>query len=139
MIPPDYLPDVHQRLVLYKRIAQARDLSTLQDLQVEMIDRFGLLPIEAKQLFASAELRLDARRLGIRRLEIGPFGGRVEFKPRPDINMAELIRMIQKEAHTFELPANDRLRVKGEFEQAEQRYRLALELIQRLDPTRKAA
>jgi len=139
MIPPDYLPDVHQRLVLYKRIAQARDLKALHDLQVEMIDRFGLLPQEAKQLFASAELRLDARRLGIRRLEIGPAGGRLEFSNRPDIDMGELIRMIQKESHTFELPANDRLRVKGEFEDPEQRYQLALELIQRLDPARKAA
>ena len=139
MIPPDYLPDVHQRLVLYKRMAQARDLKALHDLQVEMIDRFGLLPREAKQLFASAELRLDARRLGIRRLEVGPFGGRVDFANRPEINMGELIRMIQKESHTYELPANDRLRIKGEFEQPEQRYRFALELIQRLDPARQAA
>ncbi|MGY6554515.1 MAG: transcription-repair coupling factor [Wenzhouxiangella sp.] len=139
MIPPDYLPDVHQRLVLYKRISQAKTHKALHDLQVEMIDRFGLLPQEAKQLFASAELRLDARRLGIKRLEVGPYGGRVEFNPRPDIDMAELIRMIQKESHTFELPANDKLRVKGEFEQPEQRYALAIELIQRLDPARKAA
>ena len=139
MIPPDYLPDVHQRLVLYKRIAQTRDLKGLHDLQVEMIDRFGLLPQETKQLFASAELRLDARRLGIRRLEVGPAGGRVEFGNRPDIDMGELIRMIQKESHTFELPANDRLRIKGDFEQVEQRYQMAAELIQRLDPARKAA
>ena len=139
MIPADYLPDVHQRLVLYKRIAQARDLKALHDLQVEMIDRFGLLPLEAKQLFATAELRLSARRLGMRRLEIGPAGGRIEFVNQPNVNMAELIRMIQKESHTFELPASDRLRVKGDYETPEQRYRLALELLERLDPARKAA
>ncbi|NDY94707.1 transcription-repair coupling factor [Wenzhouxiangella limi] len=139
MIPPDYLPDVHQRLVLYKRIAQARDEQALHELQVEMIDRFGLLPIEVKHLFASAELRLDARRLGIRRLEVGPAGGRVEFINQPDIDMTELIRMIQKESHTFELPADDRLRIKGEYEAPEQRQALALEVLERLDPRRKAA
>ncbi|MEE4637779.1 MAG: transcription-repair coupling factor [Wenzhouxiangella sp.] len=139
MIPPDYLPDVHQRLVLYKRIAQARDQRALHELQVEMIDRFGLLPIEIKQLFTSAELRLHARRLGIRRLEIGPAGGRVEFVNQPDIDMAELIRMIQKESHTFELPANDRLRIKAEHDAPEERQALAMEVLQRLDPRRKAA
>ncbi len=139
MIPPDYLPDVHQRLVLYKRIAQARDERTLYDLQVEMIDRFGLLPDEVKHLFGSAELRLEARRLGIRRLEVGPAGGRVEFMHQPEIDMAELLRMIQKESHTFELPASDRLRIKGEFETPEQRRTIALEMLERLDPGRKAA
>ncbi|MFP4207505.1 MAG: transcription-repair coupling factor [Wenzhouxiangella sp.] len=139
MIPPDYLPDVHQRLVLYKRISQARNERALYDLQLEMIDRFGLLPEEVKNLFASAELRLEARRLGIRRLEVGPAGGRVEFVNQPDIDMAELIRMIQKEAHTFQLPADDRLRIKGEFEAPEQRRAMAREVLERLDPKRKAA
>jgi len=139
MIPPDYLPDVHQRLVLYKRISQADSDNKLNQLGVEMIDRFGLLPPEVKNLFQTAELRLKARGLGIRRLEVGPAGGRVEFVPKPDINIDELLKMIQKEAHTFELPANDRLRVKGEFETAEERLAMALELIERLEPRRQAA
>jgi transcription-repair coupling factor (superfamily II helicase) len=113
MIPPDYLPDVHQRLVLYKRITQSNNEKALNDLAVEMIDRFGLLPPEVKHLFTIAELRLEARALGMKRLEVGPAGGRVEFVAKPDININELLKMIQKEAHTFELPANDKLRVKG--------------------------
>ena len=121
MIPSGYLPDVHQRLVLYKRIAQARTGKELHGLQVEMIDRFGLLPEEVKNLFIAADLRLEARALGIRKLEVGPAGGRVEFLPKPDIDMAEMIRMIQKEAHTYSLPAQDRLRVQGEFERLEDR------------------
>jgi transcription-repair coupling factor (superfamily II helicase) len=139
MIPPEYLPDVHQRLVLYKRISQAQTEKALHDLQVEMIDRFGLLPDEVKNLFTSAELRLEARQLGIRRLEVGPAGGRVEFVNQPDIDMNELLRMIQKESHTFELPANDRLRIKGQFETPEIRRQIALEVLERLDPQRKAA
>ncbi len=139
MIPPDYLPDVHQRLVLYKRITQAETDQDLHKLQVEMIDRFGLLPPEVKQLFTTAELRLKARKLGMRRLEVGPAGGRVEFVTKPDINIEELLKMIQKEAHTFELPANDKLRVKGEFETPEERLDMATELLERLTPKKRAA
>ena len=139
MIPPDYLPDVHQRLVLYKRITQAKDEKALNDLAVEMIDRFGLLPPEVKHLFTVAELRLEARALGMKRLEVGPAGGRVEFVAKPDININELLKMIQKEAHTFELPSNDKLRVKGEYETIEDRLGLARELLDRLAPAKKAA
>ncbi|RFF32259.1 transcription-repair coupling factor [Wenzhouxiangella sediminis] len=139
MIPEGYLPDVHQRLVLYKRISQADTDRKLNDLQVEMIDRFGLLPQEVKNLFATAELRLRAKKLGMKRLEVGPAGGRVEFQAKPDINMGELLKMIQKESHTFELPANDRLRIKGEFEEIEDRFHLAEELLERLAPEERQA
>jgi len=137
MIPDEYLPDVHQRLVLYKRIAQATEQRTLEDLQVEMIDRFGLLPDPVRNLFTAAGLRLRARALGIRKLEIGPAGGRLEFIPRPAIDMAELIKMIQKEAHTYSLPAQDRLRVQGEFESLAQRAEVAEALLARLTPKDK--
>ncbi|MGD8430297.1 MAG: transcription-repair coupling factor, partial [Ectothiorhodospiraceae bacterium] len=56
LLPEDYLPDVHSRLVLYKRIANASDRDQLRELQVEMIDRFGLLPEPAKNLFRLTEL-----------------------------------------------------------------------------------
>ena len=60
LIPDDYLADVHARLTLYKRIASARDTDALRELQVEMIDRFGLLPDSVKNLFAAAALiRID--------------------------------------------------------------------------------
>lgn len=139
MIPESYLPDVHQRLVLYKRISQADSDKTLDDLQVEMIDRFGLLPPEVKNLFATAELRLRAKNLGMKRLEIGPAGGRVEFVSKPEVNMTELLKMIQKESHTFELPDNDKLRIKGEFESTEDRFHMAEELLERLAPKKRAA
>ncbi|WP_255374853.1 TRCF domain-containing protein, partial [Oleiphilus sp. HI0079] len=64
LIPEDYLPDVHARLVLYKRIASCRSYSELKDLQVEMIDRFGLLAEPTKNLLRQAELKLDAEKLG---------------------------------------------------------------------------
>ena len=80
LIPEDYLPDVHTRLTLYKRISSARDSDALRELQVEMIDRFGLLPDAAKHLFAIAELKLKANTLGIRKLDLGENGGRIVFE-----------------------------------------------------------
>ncbi|MEN8259956.1 MAG: transcription-repair coupling factor, partial [Pseudomonadota bacterium] len=81
LIPEDYLPDVHARLVLYKRIASAQNAEELYDLQVEMIDRFGLLPEATKTLFSSAELKQAADHLGIRKIECGASGGRIIFMP----------------------------------------------------------
>src|SRR5690606_8383003 len=82
LLPSDYMPDVHMRLVLYKRIASAPDQAALDELQVEMIDRFGLLPEAAKNLFRLAELRQMALPLGIQKIEAGPSGGRLVFKDR---------------------------------------------------------
>ena len=86
LIPDDYLPDVHTRLTLYKRIASARDADALRELQVEMVDRFGLLPEPVKQLFDVTALKLRATPMGIRKLEFGPAGGRVLFREKPEID-----------------------------------------------------
>ena len=82
LLPDDYLPDVHARLVLYKRIASASNPQELRELQVEMIDRFGLLPGPAKNLLAVTELKLRTTPLGIRKLEAGPAGG-AQHRPGP--------------------------------------------------------
>ena len=82
LIPNDYLPDVHARLTLYKRIASARNDEGLRELQVEMIDRFGLLPDQTKCLFAVAQLKLMATPLGIRKVDFGASGGRITFRDK---------------------------------------------------------
>ncbi len=139
LIPEDYLPDIHQRLVLYKRIAQADNEQSLYDLEVEMIDRFGLMPEPLKHLFTAARLRLMARGMGIRRLEIGPAGGRIEFLEKPEIKVDEVITMIQQESHTYELPQPNRLRIKGDYEAYEDRLSLAKDLLTRLSLTKPVA
>ncbi|MFP4280113.1 MAG: transcription-repair coupling factor, partial [Halochromatium sp.] len=83
LLPDDYLPDVHTRLVTYKRIASAADRAELKDLQVEMIDRFGLLPEPTKALFAITELKLKVQPYGIKKIEAGPKGGRIVFGEQP--------------------------------------------------------
>ncbi|WP_348758141.1 transcription-repair coupling factor [Candidatus Methylocalor cossyra] len=110
LIPDTYLGDVHTRLVLYKRIANARDEEELKALQVEMIDRFGLLPPPTKTLFAITALKLKAERLGIRKIEAGPRGGRILFQPNPPIDPLAVIRLLQSRPDTFKLDGQDKLR-----------------------------
>ena len=111
LIPDDYLPDVHTRLTLYKRISSARDSETLRELQVEMIDRFGLLPDATKNLFAIAELKLEATALGIRKLELGEKGGRVQFEKQPNVDPMSVIRLIQGQPRHYKMDGPDKLRI----------------------------
>lgn len=110
LIPEEYLPDVHHRLVLYKRMANARTDEELRALQVEMIDRFGLFPSPLKTLLAITHLKLRAEALGIRRLEAGTSGGRVIFKETPSVEPMAVIRLIQGEPSTYKLEGPQKLR-----------------------------
>jgi len=132
LIPDDYLADVHARLTLYKRIASARDADALRELQVEMIDRFGLLPDPVKNLFAAAALKLGANALGIRKLELGENGGRIVFKPNPPIEPMTIIKLIQSQPKTYALDGPDKLRVRMPLPGAAERLGAAQNLLRTL-------
>jgi transcription-repair coupling factor (superfamily II helicase) len=110
LLPEDYLPDVHVRLIQYKRIASAESSDELRELKVEMIDRFGLLPEQARNLFDLTELKLFAQPYGIRKIEAGPQGGKLQFDEAPQIDPARIIHLIQKRPAVFKLDGADRLR-----------------------------
>ena len=110
LIPDDYLPDVHSRLILYKRIASARDDGGLRELQVEMIDRFGLLPEPVKNLFRVTGLKLRATPVGVKKIEAGPKGGRIVFGPEPKVDPAKLVGLIQQQHRVYKLDGKDKLR-----------------------------
>ncbi|MFE3971833.1 transcription-repair coupling factor [Stenotrophomonas sp. YIM B13575] len=129
LIPDDYLPDVHTRLTLYKRISSARDSDALRELQVEMIDRFGLLPDAAKNLFAIAELKLQASMLGIRKLDLGENGGRIVFESKPNIDPMAVIQLIQKQPNLYAMDGPDKLRVKHPLPLPEDRFNAARALL----------
>jgi transcription-repair coupling factor (superfamily II helicase) len=137
LIPDDYLPDVHTRLTLYKRISSARDLHGLRELQVEMIDRFGLLPDPAKHLFAIAELKLQATELGIRKLDLGPTSGRLQFESKPNVDPMTVIQLIQKQPKHYALDGPEKLRIKLDLPDAASRLLAARGLLASL--TRAAA
>ncbi|WP_079917928.1 transcription-repair coupling factor, partial [Salmonella enterica] len=79
LLPDDFIPDVNTRLSFYKRIASAKNENELEEIKVELIDRFGLLPDPARNLLDIARLRQQAQKLGIRKLEGNEKGGTIEF------------------------------------------------------------
>lgn len=97
LLPDDYLGDVNMRLSFYKRIAAAESKSELDDLKVELIDRFGLLPDATKNLLQIAELRLLVEPLKVVRIDAGTQGGFIEFSPKAQVNPDKFIQLIQKE------------------------------------------
>jgi len=116
LIPADYLPDVHERLIMYKRIASCEDSPALRELQVEMIDRFGLLPDATKTLFQQTELRLKAAPLGIRKIDLNQSGGHISFQAQANVDPALIIRLIQSKSVIYKLDnKNNKLRINKEL------------------------
>ncbi|WP_323754546.1 transcription-repair coupling factor [Marinobacter sp.] len=103
IIPEDYLPDVHNRLMLYKRIASVKDEGELKELQVEMIDRFGLLPEPAKNLVRQTQLRLMAEALGIDKVDAGKEWVRLEFGATTPVDPLILVKKVQSAPDAFRL------------------------------------
>jgi transcription-repair coupling factor (superfamily II helicase) len=129
LIPDDYLPDVHTRLTLYKRIASARNDDALRDLQVEMIDRFGLLPDPTKTLFALSGIKLMATPLGIRKLDFGPNGGRILFRDKPEVDPMAIIKLVQSLPRVYKLDGQDKLKITLDLPGATERIRSAQEVL----------
>jgi transcription-repair coupling factor (superfamily II helicase) len=132
LIPEDYLPDTNTRLVLYKRIAAAASDEALRDLQVEMIDRFGLLPEPVKQLFTLAGLRVAAEPLGISAVELGPEGGTIDFRQNTVVDPMELVRLVQGDPARYQLAGATRLRIRTSLPGPKERVECALQLTRRL-------
>ncbi len=134
LIPDDWLGDIHTRLTLYKRIASAADTSELRELQVEMIDRFGLLPQQTKHLFQVAELRQKARAIGVRRVDFGETGGRIEFNEGTCANPVALLEMIQRHPFDYKLQGPHKLRLTFDEESVDERMRIIGEILDKLTP-----
>lgn len=128
----DYIPDVHVRLVMYKRIASAVSEEALRELQIETIDRFGLIPDAGKTLFSLSLMKLKARTLGIRRIDVGARGGRFEFIDNPPIGPEAMIALLQSDPDTYSMASPTSLRVSGDFEQENLRSEAVVNLIDHL-------
>jgi len=132
LIPETYLADVPARLTLYKRIAGATDAAELREIQVEMIDRFGLLPDPVKNLFSIAELRQLAERIGIARLDFAAQGGRLEFTADTRANPEAVIQLLQRRPQDYRMDGPQKLRILLQEEDAARRIAIARTLLQSL-------
>jgi transcription-repair coupling factor (superfamily II helicase) len=128
LFPEDYLPDVHTRLILYKRISGAENVEDLTMLKEEVVDRFGLYPAAVDNLFKVTAAKLRAQAIGIKRIDLGSKGGRVDFMARPNIDPIVIINLIQRDP-TYRLDGESTLRVRRPLPDAESRFRQLDELL----------
>jgi len=135
LIPEDYLPDVHARLILYKRIANAADEDGLKELQVEMIDRFGLLPDASKNLIRITLMKLQAEKLGIKKVDAGPQGGRIEFAADTCVDPLTLIKLIQSAPNRYKFEGATMFKIQVPMERPEERFNTLEALFERLTPS----
>jgi transcription-repair coupling factor (superfamily II helicase) len=131
-LPEAYVADVHVRLSLYKRIAAAEGALALDELTAEVHDRFGPLPPAAHNLLRITRLKLSARALGVRRLDLGPQGGSVTFEERARIEPATIVRLIQKYPREYRLEGPLKLRVTRALPSEKERFDYAEGLLKRL-------
>jgi len=124
LIPDQYLADVQLRLQCYKRIASSKTERELDEIQVDMIDRFGLLPEPTKNLFALSSLKQLAEKLGIRKVEANSKGGKIEFNHTPNIEPIKIIQLIQKQSSYFRLDGPTRLRFNLDVHERNDRIKL---------------
>jgi len=128
LIPAEYLPDVHARLILYKRIAGARDENELQELQEELVDRFGLPPEPLKTLLQVALLKLKALPLGVSKIDVGAIGGRVTFKEQANVDPSRVLKLIQKLPAVYKLDGQSKLRIMKDLPDTASRIKVLQEL-----------
>ncbi len=132
LLPEAYLPDVHARLVLYKRISSVQTVTELDDLQAETIDRFGPLPDPARNLFRIARLRVVANPLVIERMDLGAASGSVAFGDETPLDPGSLILLLQKSNRTMRFDGPKKIRVTGKWEDLEERFAAAQKLLDEL-------
>jgi transcription-repair coupling factor (superfamily II helicase) len=120
LLPNDYCGDIHQRLVIYKRLAHCNTQQDLDDMQQELIDRFGLLPEPAQTLLDSHRLRIAAKPLGISKVDASSEAIVIQFVPNPPIDPMKVITMIQSKRH-IKMAGQDKLRIELKYGDLQQR------------------
>ncbi len=134
LIPSDYLPDVQSRLIMYKRLANAETDEALRELQVEMIDRFGLLPEQTKNLVRVTQIKLKAQTIGITKLEASARSGVIEFSSDTRVEPLTIVKMVQAAPHAYKLEGANKLKFNLPMETTEQRLQQVSGLLEKLMP-----
>jgi transcription-repair coupling factor (superfamily II helicase) len=120
LLPNDYCGDIHQRLVIYKRLANCNTQEDLDDMQQELIDRFGLLPEPAQTLLDSHRLRIMAKPLGISKVDASSDSIVIQFIPEPPIDPMKIITLIQSKRH-IKMAGQDKLKIDLKYGDLQQR------------------
>ncbi|MBK6403515.1 MAG: transcription-repair coupling factor [Rhodocyclaceae bacterium] len=135
LLPGDYCPDVHERLTLYKRLANCEDDDELNRMHEELVDRFGELPAQAQALLETHRLRLAGKAIGIAKLDAGPASIQLQLVPNPPVDPADIIVLVQSD-RAFKLAGPDKLVWKKETTTLGERVTAVKDLFRRLKPAR---
>ena len=133
LLPEDYCPDVHERLILYKRLANARDGVELTQLREELADRFGKLPEAAKTLIESHRLRLMATDIGLAKVDADTDTILLQFDPEPKTSPAQILAFAQGRRDTT-FAGQDRLRIRVTSKDIGERLQTVRSILQALLP-----
>lgn len=139
LIPEDYLPDIHTRLIMYKRIASSQDQEDLDELQIEMIDRFGLLPKALKLLFRLTELKLRAQKYGIRKIDANASSGKIDFSSTTAVDPISLVQLIQDEPMRYKLTNAKQLQFAHDINDAERKIAFINSMLDKFKITKQEA
>ncbi len=134
LIPESYIHDVSTRLLLYKRISHANSDENLNELKIEMIDRFGLLPEAVNHLFRIAQLKIKVASMGIKKIDASASGGRIIFTAKPNINTTSLIEMIRTKPLRYQIKGSELFKFTMDMPQVEDRFQTIEHLIEQLNP-----
>ncbi len=133
LLTSDYCPDVHERLTLYKRLANCDNEDELRAMQEELIDRYGEMPAQTLALLETHRLRLAGRALGLAKLDAGPVAIQLQFAPNPPIDPAKIIHLLQTD-RAFKLAGQDKLLWKKTSTNLKERVDAVKDLFMKLKP-----
>ncbi|MEP2653325.1 MAG: transcription-repair coupling factor [Paraglaciecola sp.] len=139
LFPDDYVPDVNMRLSLYKKLAGCQDERAINEFQIELIDRFGLLPQSAKNLLDVAMLKLIAKKIGVAKMEGTNKGGFVEFSQQTQIDPGFIIKLIQSQPRIYKLDGPQKLKFNVPTESAKDRLKLFTDMLNEFSQQLRAA
>ena len=122
LLPDDFIHDVYLRLTFYKRLSQSKTIDEANELRVELIDRFGLLPDQAKNLFEIKILQLKSKTYDIKSIQLNQHGGSVKFDTKDEKILTKLIQLIQTKHQQYKPLPHNAIRMLGDFIHSEQRF-----------------
>jgi transcription-repair coupling factor (superfamily II helicase) len=131
LLPESYCGDVHERLVLYKRLANCSTEAELERLTEELVDRFGPLPDAARVLLECHKLRIQGAPLGVQKIDASAGGIVVQFVPQPPVDPKRVLSLVQS-SRIYRLPGPDRVRIEMKHEDMKQRSNEVRQFLKKL-------
>jgi transcription-repair coupling factor (superfamily II helicase) len=122
LIPEHYIPDVHRRLIEYKRLASAHSQDAIRQHKMEMIDRFGVLPEPLLNLYRVTEIKSVTREMGIQKIDFGVQSGKIIFTEKPNIDPMKIIQLIQQKPLDYQFDGKQTLTINRLNEELSERF-----------------